>query len=102
MNQKKQLEQMIIEKAIKDELFREQLKSDPKETIERELGFKIPDSINLTVLEEDPQTVFLVLPDSGGSRMADELTEAELEGVAGGWSGDTDDGSSCDDQSCPV
>jgi len=101
MNQKKQLEQLIIEKAMKDELFREQLKSDPKETIERELGFKIPASLNLTVLEEDPQTVFLVLPDRGGSLLADELTEAELEGVAGGWGGDTE-GSSCDDESCPV
>jgi len=93
MNHKKQFEQLIIEKAMKDEFFRDQLKSDPRGTIERELGITIPASMNLNILEEMPDKVYLVLPHSGGSDNAAELTEAELESVAGGyniWSQGTD------------
>ena len=93
MNHKKQFEQQIIEKAMKDERFRDQLKSDPRGTIERELGIKIPASMNLNVLEEEHNKVYLVLPHAGGSNNAEELTEAELESVAGGyniWSQGTD------------
>lgn len=101
INSKKELEKRLIEKAMKDELFRDQLKTDPRGTIERELGITIPPSINLTVMEETPQTVYLVLPDPGGSHAVDELSQAELESVAGGWSGDSECGS-CANESCPV
>jgi hypothetical protein len=38
MEQRKQLEQRLIEKAMKDGSFRQQLLNDPKEVIESEFG----------------------------------------------------------------
>ncbi len=60
---RKELESKLIEKAWKDEKFRNDLKINPDELIEKEFGFKIP---------QNPA-------ESGG-----ELTDAELDGVAGG------------------
>lgn len=84
MNQKQQLEQRLIEKAMKDELFRERLLSNPKETIEQEVGFTIPATLHIRVLEEDANTFYLVLPPVGSPESSDELTEYELEAVSGG------------------
>lgn len=86
MNQKrKQIEEQLIEKAMKDETYRKQLIENPKEIIEKETGIKIPERIQLRVVEEKPNEVFLVLPFIIGSTAAnEELTEAELSRVAGG------------------
>jgi hypothetical protein len=84
MELRQQLEQQLIEKALKDESFRKQLIEKPKEVVEIEFGRKIPDSIKLNVLEEDPQTFYLVLPYIPRKDTEMELTEAELESVSGG------------------
>ena len=62
MNQRQQLEQKLIEKAMKDDSFRKQLIENPNAAIEDETGIKIPEAMKIIVLEEDPQTVYLVLP----------------------------------------
>jgi hypothetical protein len=41
---------------------------------------KLPKNIRITVLEEKPDELFIVIPHKGGA----ELSEAELESVAGG------------------
>jgi hypothetical protein len=83
MNQRQQLEQKLIEKALKDEAFKKQLVENPAKTIESEFKVKLPTSLKLTVLEEDAHTVFLVLPFSH-LPVNTELTEAELESISGG------------------
>jgi hypothetical protein len=93
LDQKKELQHLIIEKAMKDMQFREQLLRNPGDTIEAELGFKLPSTLRLTVLEEKPDTFFLVLPHADAEGTDRELSEAELETVAGGynvWSNDSD------------
>jgi hypothetical protein len=82
-----QLEQLLIEKAMNDEAFRKELIADPKGTIEKETGMKLPDNFNVKVLEENPQSFFLVLPATVQPGSEDELSEAELEMVSGGWGG---------------
>jgi hypothetical protein len=85
---KAQFEQRLIEKAMKDDGFRHQLLDNPRETIGLELGIKIPESIQIHVVQEDPTSVYLVLPPKH-DQQGDELSEAELAGVAGGtdvWS----------------
>ena len=84
MNQRQQLEQKLIEKAMKDESFRKQLIEDPNAAIEVVIGMKIPDAMKIIVLEEDPQTVYLVLPHVYAQDSEIELSIAELESVAGG------------------
>jgi hypothetical protein len=90
MDTKAQFEQRIIEKAMKDDGFRRQLIDNPRETIGLELGIKIPESMKIQVLQEQPTSVYLVLPPSASKPVGDELSEAELESVAGGfdWSDD--------------
>ena len=88
MSQRKQLEQKLIEKAMKDDSFRQELLRNPKEVIEAEFGRKIPESIQINVLEEDANTVYLILPQVAQNPEM-ELTESELNAVAGGdepWS----------------
>ena len=86
--QRKQLEQALIEKAMNDEAFRKELIADPKGTIEKVTGMKLPDSFNVKVLEEDALSFYLVLPNNTKPETEDELSEAELEMVSGGWGGD--------------
>jgi hypothetical protein len=87
MDQRKKIEQQLIEKAMKDTSFRHQLLVNPKEVIEAEFGQKIPEAIQINVLEEDANTVYLILPQVVQNPEM-ELTEAELNAVAGGeaWS----------------
>ena len=88
MNQRQQFEQQLIEKAMKDESFRKQLIENPGAIIEAEFGRKITESIKINVLEEDANTVYLILPQVSNQSSEMELTDAELNAVAGGtiWS----------------
>ena len=81
---RKQLEAQLIDRAMQDETFRQELRRDPKGVVARELGIRVPENFTLQVLEEDPTTVYLVLP-SPVARAGAELSDAELEGVAGGY-----------------
>ena len=79
---RRELEALLIEKAWKDEAFRRALLEDPKATLERELGVRVPEGYSLTVLEESATDRYLVLPLAPGR--GGELSDAELEAVAGG------------------
>jgi hypothetical protein len=83
--QRKQIEEKLIAKAMKDETFRKNLLENPKAAIEAETGIKLPESINLKVVEENPSTFYLVLPPKINPETEDELSEAELEMVSGGY-----------------
>jgi hypothetical protein len=85
--QLKQLEQQLIEKALKDEQFRSQLVNNPRETIEKETGVKIPASITIKVMEEDNNNRYFILPSVPVQESDGELTEADLQLVAGGTLG---------------
>jgi hypothetical protein len=78
---RRDMEADIIARALKDEGFARQLRADPKAVIEREVG-KLPEGIEIKVVEETPDTLYLVLPahPSPGRQLSDE----ELERVAGG------------------
>jgi len=90
METQKQLQQQIIEKAMKDEHFRKQLIENPKLTLEQEFGMRLPDSVNVIVLEEEAQTSYLVLPPNPAAGTVSELSDADLESVAGGTNGGKD------------
>jgi hypothetical protein len=82
--QLKQLEQQLIEKAMKDEQFRSQLVNHPRETIGKEMGIKIPENLSIKVLEEDIDTLYLILPLVPDQESGSDLTDADLRAVTGG------------------
>jgi Nitrile hydratase, alpha chain len=82
MNAEQQAKQwgQIVTKASQDEKFRKRLLADPA-TVLKESGMEVPAGIRLRVLENTDQDLHLVLPPLQKDK---ELSDAELEGVAGG------------------
>jgi len=76
------METLIIEHAWKDPAFKKEFTSDPKGTIEKYSGQKLPKDISILVHEEDAHTMHLTLP-APPPNLA-ELSDEELERVAGG------------------
>ena len=80
-----EMERMLIQRSIEDESFRQSLLADPRTSVEQELGTQLPESIEIRIVEESTDTIYLVLPSAsplvgeGG-----ELSDQELEAVAGG------------------
>ncbi len=58
-NIRQELEANLIARALKDESFRNELRSDPKPAIEKELGMEIPGEINIRLVEENEKEVCL-------------------------------------------
>lgn len=90
-NNRVELEQQIIERASRDAQFRKDFTSNPRQTVERELGVSIPEGISITVVEETPAKVYVVLPPAP-VQAGQEISDADLEAVAGGWSANTECG----------
>jgi hypothetical protein len=80
---RRRLEDRLIEKARQDEAFYRALRADPRAALGQELGGSIPEGITITVVEETPTSYYLVLP-ANPARRSEELSDAELESVAGG------------------
>jgi hypothetical protein len=81
-----EMERRLIEKGLADESFRQRLLEDPKGTVEQELGTRLPEEVRVVAVEETADTIYLVLPGTpmaGGEGV--ELSDRELESVAGGW-----------------
>jgi hypothetical protein len=82
-----EMERRLVERSLQDESFRQRLLDEPKGAIEGELGTQLRESIEVRVVEESADTIYLVLPSAsplvgeGG-----ELSDEELDAVAGGFS----------------
>jgi hypothetical protein len=77
-----QLWDKIVEQAQKNPKYLQQLMSDPRGLMEKQLGQSIPSSVNIKVLQEANDTYYIVLPAS--AKEGAELSDADLEKVAGG------------------
>ncbi len=60
------------------------------------MGSRLPEGVEVRAVEESPQTIFLVLPSASPVGAGGELSDQELEAVAGGGSWKT----ACTDTSC--
>ncbi|MDB9405989.1 NHLP leader peptide family RiPP precursor [Microcystis aeruginosa CS-1036] len=80
---------LVISRAWKDEGFKQELLKNPKRTLTKELEITIPDSLDIQVISETPNALYLVLPiisDQHTSKdLYDALSEGELEAVAGAY-----------------
>jgi hypothetical protein len=83
-------EAKLVAKAWKDEAFAQELRTDPKAAVERELatvrpGAKLPEGVDVKVVEETPTTLYLVVPPGPRRAESGELSDEELERAAGGF-----------------
>jgi Nitrile hydratase, alpha chain len=83
-----EMEQRLIQRSLEDEDFRQRLLDDPKGAIEQELGSRLPESIEVRVVEESADTIYLVLPSVSPLGQGVELSDQELEAVSGGTGSD--------------
>ena len=92
-----EIERRLIQRSLQDEDFRQRLLEDPKGIIEQELGGRFPESIEVRVVEESADTIYLVLPSASPvAGEGSELTDEALESVAGAGGGeDTDNPFQC-------
>jgi hypothetical protein len=80
-----EMERTIVQRSIEDEEFRQRLLDNPKRTMEQELGGQFSESVEVRVVEESADTIYLVLPSSSPLGEGGSLSDQELEAVAGGW-----------------
>jgi hypothetical protein len=84
-----EMERRLIQRSMEDEDFRQRLLDDPKGTLEQEMGDRLPEDVEVRVVEETAESIYLVLPSAsplvgeGG-----ELSDEELQRVAGGYTAD--------------
>ena len=81
-----EIERTLVQRSLEDEDFRQRLHADPKGTLEQELGSRLPESTEVRVVEESTQTIYLVLPSASAVGEGAELSDQDLEQVAGGVS----------------
>src|SRR5438132_1584578 len=91
-------ERRVIEKAWKDEDFRRRLLEDPRGAVGSELGVRLPDHVKIRIVEEDADTIVLVIPKKADAPPSGKLSSQDLEQVAGGW----DTSISCQASACPA
>jgi Nitrile hydratase, alpha chain len=81
-----EVERRLIERSLEDEDFRQRLLAEPRAVIEQELGSRLPESVEVRVVEESADTIYLVLPSASRVGQGGELSDQELEDVSGGKS----------------
>jgi hypothetical protein len=86
---RRDVELQLIEKAWKEDAFRQALRTDPRGAVEQALGAKLPAGIQVKVLEESANTFYLVLPANPDRPPSGQLTNPQLDAVAGGGWTDT-------------
>jgi hypothetical protein len=71
----------IIARCWEDDEFKKRLMSDPA-TVLKQNGVDVANGIQIRVLENTDKVLYLTLP---AKPREEELSDAELEGVAGGF-----------------
>ncbi|MFM9049838.1 MAG: NHLP leader peptide family RiPP precursor [Actinomycetota bacterium] len=78
-----EVEAMLAERIAADPAFRDALLADPRGIVAETVGFDIPDNVQIVLHEESLTQIHLTIP------AAEDLSDADLELVAGGgnaWS----------------
>jgi hypothetical protein len=79
-----EVERTLVQRSMEDEDFRQKLLDDPKGAVEQELGSRLPEGVEVRAVEESAQIIYLVLPSASPLGQGGELSDQELDEVAGG------------------
>ena len=82
---RQEFEESLTRKALGDEAFRAKLLADPDATIRAEIGFDLPENVDIKVIEEPEQSLYIVLPPP--VKAGKELSDRDLDVAAGGSGG---------------
>jgi len=88
-----EMEGRIIQRSLEDQTFRRRLLENPRAAVEEELGSRLPEGVQVMAVEETADTIYLVLPSASPVEAGGELSDQDLEAVAGGL--DTFWGATC-------
>ena len=83
--------QQILQRSATDPVFRRKLLTEPHRAVRETFGIEIPLSFRIRFIEKGPgDDALIVLPNAARSAPpspdpAEELDDAALEAVAGGW-----------------
>jgi hypothetical protein len=88
-----EFERTLVQRSLEDEDFRQRLLDDPKGTIEQELGSRLREGVEVRVVQESADTIYLVLPSASRVGQGGEISDEALESVSGGE--DTDNPFAC-------
>jgi predicted house-cleaning noncanonical NTP pyrophosphatase (MazG superfamily) len=76
-----EIQDIITRFAQKDPKYRTALRKNPKKLLAAQMNQELPKNLKVKVVEDTADTVHLVLPFAA---KGDELSDADLEAVAGG------------------
>ncbi len=88
--------EILMQRASTDPVLREMLRTDPRGTLQRELAISLPEGVQIDVLEETTARILLVLPAAQPALGAAQLSDDQLDRVAGGAGGTTRGGRTTD------
>lgn len=77
-------DEQVLDRALADPGFRKELIESPHASLSSLYGVTIPENADVQVFEETADSHYVVIPPDV-SRMSEELTDEQLEAVAGGW-----------------
>jgi hypothetical protein len=80
-----EIEGRLIQRSLEDDAFRRRLLEDTRAAMEEELGTRLPEGVEVRAVEEMADTIYLVLPNASAAGETAELSDQELEAVAGGY-----------------
>jgi hypothetical protein len=84
-----EVERRLIDRSLQDEEFRQRLLAGPRAAIEQELGSRLAESVEVRVVEETKETIYLVLPSASPLGQGGEISDEGLDAVSGADWGDS-------------
>ena len=79
------LNQHIAARAQKDAQYRSLLLENPRAAMEQAFGQPLPEHVQVQVIEQQPDTIYLLLPSQSDASLQ-ELSPEALDAVVGGLS----------------
>ena len=77
-------DEQVLNRALGDADFRKELIESPHASLSSLYGVSIPEHADVQVFEESSNSHYVVIPPDM-AQMSEELTDEQLEAVAGGW-----------------